>query len=251
MLTGGLEGNIAIVTGDGGGIGRATVAQLAGAGCEVAVVDSNAEAALAAARDAERSGRRSIAITADLTSRAEAQRVVDETVRQLGTVDFLVNTVGWYPVTEFLEIPEDQWDGVFAVNTKTAFTMMQAVTPILREKRSGRIVSIVSIDAYIPKTRLVHYAAAKAALWSMTKSLALDLAPYNVLVNGISPGHVNTEAMRRIVPQWRQDEMIGETPLARIAEPSEIAGIVEFLLSPAAAFITGECIVAAGGSYMQ
>src|SRR5581483_1898840 len=166
-------------------------------------------------------------------------------------VDFLVNTIGWYPVSNFLEISEDQWDAVFAVNTKAAFTMIQAVAPLMRERRDGRIVSIVSIDAYIPKPKLAHYAAAKAALWSLTKSVALELAPYNVLVNGISPGHVDTPAIRATIAQWRLDQMLGEIPLGRKADPSEIAAIVEFLVSPASSYITGECIVAAGGTYFQ
>ncbi len=251
MLSGGLDGNIALVTGAGGGIGRATALALAGAGCDLVSVDIQAEAAGDTAQRAEALGRRALALRADLTSRAEVQRIVDAAVQRFGTVDFLINTVGWYPVTAFDAISEAEYEQVLAVNAKTAFNCMQAVAPLMRDKRSGRIVNIVSIDAYIPKKWLVHYAAAKAALWSMTKSVALELAPYNVLVNGVSPGHVNTEAMRRTVPRWRQDEMASETPLGRIAEPEEIAAVVEFLVSPAASFITGECIVVAGGCYMQ
>jgi 3-oxoacyl-[acyl-carrier protein] reductase len=251
MQSGGLDDTVAIVTGGGGGIGRATVLQLARAGCDVAVVDVNGEAAEAAARDAHALGRRALPLAEDLTSRAAAERVVEATGRALGTIDFLVNTVGWYPTIDFEAIPEDQWDAVFAVNTRSAFLMIQAVAPQMREQRAGRIVSVVSIDAYIPKPKLAHYAAAKAALWSLTKSAALDLAPYNVLVNGVSPGHVDTPAIQANIPQWRLDQMLGEIPLGRKADPSEIATIVEFLVSPASSYITGECIVAAGGTYMQ
>ena len=250
-----LTGKVAIITGAGLGVGRATSRVFAQAGCSVVAADLDLALAAETVRMIVAAGGTALAVQMDVAVQADVLRSLAQVVERFGTVDILANVAGIYPAALVLDISEEQWDRVFAVNVKGVFNCCQAVLPTMIEKRGGKIVNVASTDGVHPGIwpgesgyGNSHYAASKAAVITFTKCLAAEMAPYGVNVNAISPGWIATE---KALAGGRFDEGLKHVPLRRGAKPEEVGQAIMFLASPAADFMTGENIVLSGGSVMD
>ena len=244
-----LEGRTALVTGANRGLGQAFAEAVADAGADVVVVgrhqDRNRDAA---AGIAQRTGRRTTAVTGDVTDRDDVSRIVDEALAAHGRIDILVNNAGVCFHRPSLEVPDEEFAEVFDVNVAGLWRMSKAVAPSMIEAGGGSIVNVGSISAIIvnrPQWQPA-YNASKAAVHQLTKSLAAEWAPHNIRVNAIAPGYVKTEMAPVDEPQFRQ-HWIEDVPMKRYATPQEIAPSVVYLASDAASFTTGAVLVTDGG----
>lgn len=238
-------GRVALITGAGRGIGLATARALGARGASVVMVDVQDLSGVL-------TPDRSLAITADVTSAEDVERAVKATVARFGRLDILVNNAGICPLTPFAEISPDEWDHVLAVNLKGAFLCCQAALPHLRRSgTSGRIINIASVAGQMGGVLVgAHYAASKAGLIGLTKSLARLLAPDGVTVNCIAPATTATD-LTAAWPDELQAQVQAQIPLGRFAQPEEIAAAVCHLASDAASFMTGATLDVNGGLYLR
>jgi NAD(P)-dependent dehydrogenase (short-subunit alcohol dehydrogenase family) len=237
-----LEGKVALVTGAArsGGIGRAIALALAAEGADVAVNDVGREAEAEEVAGAIRMmGRRSMVVLADVAKVSECRRLVEEAVRLHGRLDIVVNNAGGGRHQRFEEISEADYDQQLAVNLKSAFFVCQAAVPHMRAQGGGRIVNISSEMAYIGDPLLTHYAAAKAGVRALTKSLALALAP-SITVNTVCPGPTATEKFKSGIEYT--EETRERLPLKRWGRPEDVARSVVFLASPDGDAFTGQTL---------
>jgi 3-oxoacyl-[acyl-carrier protein] reductase len=244
-----LSGRVALVTGAARGIGLATTAALLERGAEVALVDVDGPALNDAVRWL---GERTVAINADVSQRSDVHGAVEETVAQFGGLDILVNNAGICPLTPFAEIAEEEWDRVLAINLKGAFLCCQRALPHLRLSGGrGRIINIASVAGQMGGVLVgAHYAASKAGLIALTKSLARLLAPDGVTVNCIAPATTESE----LTAAWAEPlraQVRSQIPLGRFATPDEIAEAVCFLAGDGARFVTGATLDVNGGLYLR
>lgn len=245
-----LQGKVAIVTGGSRGIGRATAIELARQGCQVVV---NYRSELAAADEVvatiSREGGHALAVQADVTVAREAQTLVDTAVTAFGTVDILVNNAGIARDMLMLRMGEEDWDAVLDTNLKGAFLCVKAVQRLFLKKHSGRIINIGSVVGLSGNVGQANYAAAKAGLVGLTKSLAKEFGPRNITVNLVAPGFIQTDMTAKL-----SDDLITKaiehTPLGRLGQPEDVARAVAFLASDAAAYITGQVLCVDGGMAM-
>jgi 3-oxoacyl-[acyl-carrier protein] reductase len=241
---------IALVTGASRGIGAATALRLAQQGCDVAVnYLSQAQRAHDVIQQIETLGRSAIALRADVSDYQQVQQMVKEIVSTLGGLHVLVNNAGYSSHGTIETLPLEEWRRMFAVTLDGAFYCARAAVPYMKRADWGRIVNVISLRAMTGSDHGAHYAAAKAGLIGLTKSLALELAP-QITVNAVSPGYTNTEMNRKTLPE-KGEPIRAKIPLERIAEPAEIASVIAFLCSDDASYITGETINVNGGIYMR
>ena len=233
-----LDGKRALVTGASKGIGRAIAQELARAGATV-VVGYRSGKDDAEALAAEIGGT---AVQADVSSPDDAKRLVD----QAGDVDVLVNNAGVTRDGLLARMPDDDWRAVLETNLSSVFYTCRAVTRPMMKRRAGAIVNISSIVGVHGNWGQTNYAASKAGIIGFTKSLARELGSRNIRANVVAPGYVKTQ-LTNVLPEEATAAMIQNTPLGRIAEPTEIAGAVRFLASDDASFITGEVLLVDGG----
>lgn len=250
-----LQGKVAIVTGAGQGIGKATAHVLARAGCSVVIGEINPETGATTASEIEEAGGAAVAVEMDVALRDDAGRLAATALERYGTIDILANIAGLYPSALIQEMKEEQWDRVYDVNIKGIFNCSQAVLPTMMAKKSGRIVSIASVDGMQPGIMPgrsgygnSHYCSSKGAVITFTKCLAAEMAPHNINVNAISPGWVATETA---LSGGRFYEGLTSVPMGRGCDPAEVGQIVLFLCSEAASFMTGENLVFSGGCVMD
>ena len=240
-----LRDKIALVTGAASGIGAATARRFAREGAVVAINDVRPEGLDAVAGDIRASGAKALVLPGDVTKKADCERLVQEVTRTFGRLDILINNAGINRDAMAAKMTEEQWDAVLAVNLKGTFLAAQAALPGMRERAWGRVVNTSSIGS-LGNIGQANYAASKAGVIGLTKTLALEYAKYGVTVNAIAPGPVMT-AMLAGVPDAIRERIVAQVPVGRIAAPDEIAGVHVFLASDEAAFITGQVIFADGG----
>jgi NAD(P)-dependent dehydrogenase (short-subunit alcohol dehydrogenase family) len=248
-----LQGKVALVTGAQQGIGAAIALALAGEGADVAVnwLDNQPDAE-AVARGVRERGRRAALVRADVGKLPEIGTMVAEAARQLGTIDILVNNAGVYPRVKFLEMRESDWDYLLDINLKGGFFAAQAVArALVGAGRPGAIINLSS-QAIRGAVRGVHYSASKGGIVSMTRAMALELAPHNIRVNAIAPGTTDTAQPRygntdaELVEMARTSIPLG----GKLLTPEQIARTAVFLASDEASAVTGQVLHVNGGSYM-
>ena len=243
-----LSGKVAIVTGASRGIGRAIAAMLAGAARTSwrRHRESNAADTVGAIHAA---GGRADLASVDVTDHAVGRGMVAGTLGRHGRIDILVNNAGIARDQLLLRMKRDDWDQVIATNLTAAFTCAQAVIKPMIRQRSGRIISISSVVGQMGNAGQANYAASKAGLIGLTKSMARELASRNITVNAVTPGFVETD-MTKAIAEKTQGDWISHIPLGRMGTPDDVAAAVCFLASDEASYITGQVIAVNGGMYM-
>jgi len=245
-----LDGQRAVVTGAGSGLGRAIAVGLAAAGADVAATELPGKEAAAAqtVRAIEALGRRGLALPLDVTDLRSIQEMAARAEAELGPVDILVNNAGINIRKPALEVMEEDWDRVLDVNLKGVFFCSQAVGRQMVARRRGAIVNVASINGVVGYYERAAYCASKAGVVNLTRVLAIEWAPYGVRVNAIGPTYIETDLTRDYLarPEVRQ-EILWRTPQRRTGEPHEVVGAVVFLASPAASLVTGHTLLVDGG----
>jgi 3-oxoacyl-[acyl-carrier protein] reductase len=242
-----LEGKMALVTGAGSGIGKCIAETFAREGAHVAIADIDPGAAKTAARTI---GNNAIALRCDVSKKADVTAVVEETLAAFGRLDILVNNAGTTHVNKpMLEIGEDEYDRMFAVNVKGVFLGCQAVVPVFRQQGGGVIINIGSTAGLRPRPGLSAYNATKGAVHVLTKSLAVELAPDKIRVCAIAPVATETPLLPSFLgpAAGQRERFVATVPLGRLAQPQDIAKAALFLASADAAFVTGNIVEVDGG----
>jgi 2-deoxy-D-gluconate 3-dehydrogenase len=252
-----LTGKSAVVTGGGAGIGEAICLRLAQAGAGVTVMDIDSEAAGRTVEQIKSNGGEASAVVADAANVGDAAKVVGRAVEVFGGLDILVNNAGAFPHASVLEVTEEMWDLVLNVNLRSVMFYSQAAArKMIEAGRGGKIVNIASMEGLHPREDLAHYVTAKAGVAMLTKALALELAPHNILVNAVAPGGIMTAgavaqqtAIKASGKSLREiyEKFMARLPLGRMGEPDDVARVVLFLASPATDYMTGSVIVVDGG----
>jgi 3-oxoacyl-[acyl-carrier protein] reductase len=242
-----LEGKTALITGAGSGIGKCIAETYVREGARVAVVDLDAEAAKSVARSI---GNNAIALRCDVSKKADIDAAVEETRAAFGALDILVNNAGATHVNKpMLEIGEEEFDRLYAVNVKGVFLGCQAVVPLFRKQGSGVIINIGSTAGLRPRPGLSAYNATKGAVHILTKSLAVELAPDRIRVCAIAPVATETPLLPSFLgpAPGQREKFIASVPLGRLAQPQDIANAALYLASPDAEFLTGNIVEVDGG----
>lgn len=237
-----------LVTGAARGIGLATAKSFLQDGASVMLNDLDGEGlgkALSRLGDLQ---ERAVIHRADITHRDQVWAMVDLFMERFGRIDILVNNAGIYPNSLLLEMSEEEWDRVIAVNLKGAFIMCQAVAKKMVEQATGgKIINISSGSYRMARVGCAHYCASKAGLVMLSKTLALELAPYGINVNCVAPGLIQPDEGNDQLTKEYCDEFVKAVPVGRIGYPKDIAGVIKMLASPEADYINGEVLVVDGG----
>ncbi len=245
-----LEGKVALVTGGSRGIGRAVSVRLAAAGAFVAVnYARNEEAARETLRLIGEAGGEGEALRFDVADPGAASGAIADLIRRKGRIDILVNNAGESRDGLLVRMKEQDWDRVIDTNLKGAFHCCRAVAYAMMKQRGGRIINVSSVVALAGNAGQSNYSASKAGLIGLTKSLARELAPRGICVNAVAPGLIDTD-MTSALTEEQREKVLGEIPLSRLGTPDDVAGVVLFLASDEAGYITGQVIGVNGGLYM-
>ena len=243
-----LTGRVGIVTGGNGGIGRAIALGLAQAGASVAVFGRNDQKNQRVLSELKAIGVPCVALRVDLTDRDALEPALERVESELGGVDILVNNAGIVSLSGGVlnETPED-WDGVIETQLNAVFLLSKLAAQSMVSRKSGKIINIGSMYSYFGSGLIPSYSAAKGAIVQLTKSMAIELAPYNIQVNAIAPGWIETDMTAPAKTMPLNDEILARTPAGRWGQPEEIAGTAVYLASRAADFVTGTTIRVDGG----
>jgi gluconate 5-dehydrogenase len=244
-----LSGKTALVVGGHGGIGKAIALGLADAGADVVVTSRNLEALKSAVKEIEAKGRKSLAVTADITDEKQVSDMVDKVVKAFHRIDILVNSAGLAIRKPADTFPIDEWQKVMDINTRGTFLCCQAVGRVMIKQKSGRIINVSSVrGAYGLPAGYAAYCASKGAVDTLTKTLACEWAKHNVLVNAVAPTIVETDLTKDTLadPAYAK-QMRDRIPMGKWALPEDIVGPTVFFASAAANFVTGQILYIDGG----
>jgi 3-oxoacyl-[acyl-carrier protein] reductase len=244
-----LDGKVAIVTGGSRGIGAAIAALLAERGAAVVVSARDADRLNATVKDLESAGAAVTGVAGDVSRREEAERVVETARERFGRVDVLVNNAGITRDALLLRMKDEDWDRVLEVNLRGAFVMTRAAAKPMVRQKSGRIINIASAAGAMGNAGQVNYSASKAGLIGFTKASARELSHWQILVNAVAPGLIETD-MAAGIPASAREALLGQVPLGRIGTPREVAEMVGFLAGDGATYITGQVFHVNGGLYI-
>jgi NAD(P)-dependent dehydrogenase (short-subunit alcohol dehydrogenase family) len=256
-----LEGQVAIVSGAGRGIGRATALELARMGADIVVAELEGSSAERTAAEVRSLGPRASVVPTDVTSLTDLRNMAERTRTEFGRIDILINNAGIYRAASPLDITEEHWDAVMNVNAKAVFFASQAVLPTMIAQKRGAIISLASMAGKVGSRSNLPYNASKAAVISMTKSLALAHATDGIRVNCVCPGFVETDmwtavareqgALMGLSPEDFTRQRAAQVPLGRMECPEDVAHVIGFLASDRAAYMTGQAINVTGGLIMH
>lgn len=236
----------AIVTGSARGIGKAIAEKLARSGLNVVISDILEDEAKATAREMETLGVKSLAVKTDISKMEDVEELVKTTISEWGSVDFLVNNAGITRDNLSIRMSEQEWDSVISINLKGTFLCSQLTAREMMKQRFGRIVNVASIIGIMGNAGQANYAASKAGVIALTKSMARELGKRNITVNAVAPGFILTE-MTGMLSDKVKEEYAANIPLKRAGTPEDIAEAVHFLVSPGASYITGVILNVSGG----
>jgi 3-oxoacyl-[acyl-carrier protein] reductase len=243
-----LNDRVAIVTGSARGIGREIALKLAEVGADVVVNDIEAatEPLEKVVQEIKALGRKSLAVTADVSSTADVNHLMDTAVNEFGKIDILVNNAGVTRDNLLMKMTDEEWDTVLNIDLKSAFLCTRAVIRHMLRQRSGRIISIASVVGMIGNAGQANYSSAKAGIIGFTKSIAKEVGSRSITVNAIAPGYIQTKMTEQLSDEQSQ-EMLKHIPLASLGTPRDVAEAVAFLASDEARYITGHVLNVDGG----
>jgi len=246
-----LKGKVAIITGARRGMGKAHALAFARAGTKVVVSDISLEDCQKVVEEIQKEGGEAMAIKCDISRKGEVEEMVKSTIEKFGRVDILVNNAGICQFKPFLELNEEDWNRTLDVNLKGYFLCAQAVAREMVKQKSGVIINIASVamgQIGIGFPNLVHYCASKGGIVAMTEAMALELAPYNIRVNAISPGAIDTPMVDPLrVDKKSLEGLLARIPMKRMGRPEEVSNLVLFLASDQSSYMTGSNVVVDGG----
>lgn len=251
-----LDGNVALVTGGGSGIGRAIALRLAREGCNVAILDISSEAASAVIEEITALGRQAVALIANVTRFDDVDRAAGETVSTLGRLDIMVNNAGVLRLAKIVDTTEEDWELMFRVNVDGVFHGCKAAVPRMMEQGGGTIINMASWTGKIGNAHFGGYGATKAAVIGVTQSLAKEVAPL-IRVNALCPGIIvhtglrdEAEEVSRQLGLPSAESRISGIPMGRLGEPDDVAAIAAFLASKESGYMTGQSVNVTGGQWM-
>lgn len=251
-----LPNRVAIITGGARGIGKGIALKFADEGCSIVIADVLVNEAGETVEQISQKGREAIFVQCDVSKSRQVQDLVDQTINRFGKVDILVNNAGIAgAVKSIVDVSEEEWDRLLAINLKGVFLCCKAVVPYMKKKGYGKIINISSSAAVAPPAPLIHYSASKTGVLGLTRDLALELAPLNICVNAILPGVIPTniyDDLQVFPPGVKKEDVFAEmgkmfAPMQRLGTPEDIAGAALFLASDLSAYVTGDRIIVAGG----
>ena len=246
---GAVDGKIALVTGAARGIGRAIAEELATEGADLVLCDLKTEWLADTAAAVQAKGRKVVCLAADVGKGDSVTAAVADAVTQCGRIDVLVNNAGITKDTFLARMSEEDWNAVISVNLTGTFLFTKAVAKVMMKQRAGTIVNIASIIGLIGNAGQCNYAASKAGVIALTKSVAKELASRNVRANAVAPGFIETK-MTEVLPEDIKKQMLGHIPLARFGLPRDVARVVVFLAGEDSSYMTGQVLTVSGGMAM-
>jgi 3-oxoacyl-[acyl-carrier protein] reductase len=244
-----LTGKVALVTGAAQGIGKAVALLLARNGADLIISDVNIEKAEETAKEIEGLGRRAMATKVDVAKMDQVEKMVEAILAKFSQIDILVNNAGITRDRLILRMTEEDWDAVLNINLKGTFNCTKAVVRHMSKKKYGKIVSIASVVGEMGNAGQANYAASKAGVIALTKTIAREFAQRGINVNAIAPGYVETP-MTDVLPEKVKEELKRLIPMERLGKPEDVAEAVLFLVSEASGYITGQVLNVNGGIYM-
>jgi 3-oxoacyl-[acyl-carrier protein] reductase len=244
-----LKDKVALITGGARGIGQAIAMTFAREGADIVVADVNLEIAQKTALEIEGLGRKALALEMDVTSYEKVEEGINKILDKMGKVDILVNNAGITKDNLVLRMSQAEWDAVINVNLKGTFNCIKAVSRSMVKQRSGRIISIASIIGLMGNPGQANYAASKAGIIALTKTIAKELASRNINANAVAPGFIQTEMTAKL-PEDIKKKMLEAIPLAKLGTPQDVANVCLFLACDESSYITGQTITIDGGMVM-
>lgn len=244
-----LESKVAIITGGSRGIGRSIALAFAGEGANVVIASRTSKDINQVVEEICSSGQRATGVITDVCRSDQVTMLVNSTLETFGRIDILVNNAGISPVlTRALKLKEEDWDRILAVNLKGAFLCCQAVGNVMVQQRKGKVINMTSVGGTSGLPKFVAYCAAKGGLIQVTRVLAQEWAEYNVQVNAIAPGYIETDMTLGLEnTPWMLEEIVRRTPMHRLGHPNEVVGAALLLASDASSYITGHILYVDGG----